>query len=69
MEQPMLQNYPSILFRQREAGKTYSSGRTNSKPNRRISPAESWRKTLAMIGGVSLGTRLEEAGDGAGMVR
>jgi hypothetical protein len=49
--------------------KTYSSGRRNSKPNKRISPTVFWRKTLAVMGGVSLGTRLEEAGEGAGMVR
>jgi hypothetical protein len=47
----------------------YSSGRRNSKPNKRIWPADSCRKTFATMGGVSLGTRLEEAGDGAGMVK
>lgn len=47
----------------------YSSGLRNSSPNNRISPAASWRRTFAAMGGVSLGTRLEEAGDGAGMVK
>src|SRR5437899_11860957 len=47
----------------------YSRGRRNSKPKRRISPADSWRKTLATIGGVSLGTKLEDAGEGAGIVK
>ena len=47
----------------------YSRGRRNSKPNRRTSPKMSCRFTLAMIGGVSLGTRLEEAGEGAGIVK
>ena len=46
----------------------YSSGLKNSKPNRRISPATDCRRILAEIGGVSLGTTLDEAGDGAGTV-
>ena len=56
----------------REAGQgigNYSRGCRNSNPNRRISPRLSTRRTLATIGGVSLGRRLEEAGEGAGMVR
>jgi hypothetical protein len=48
---------------------SYSSGRRNSNPNRRTSPKMSCRLTLAMMGGVSLGTRLEEAGEGAGIVK
>jgi len=55
--------------RRQEIAGIYSSVRRNSRPKRRISPADSCRKTLATIGGVSLGTRLEEAGDGAGMVK
>jgi hypothetical protein len=47
----------------------YSSDRRNSKPIRRVSPAGSWRRTLAAIGGVSLGMKLEGEGDGAGTVR
>jgi hypothetical protein len=47
----------------------YSRGCKNSNPNRRISPKKSNRRTLATIGGVSLGMRLEAAGEGAGMVR
>lgn len=47
----------------------YSRGCRNSNPNRRISPKMSNRRTLATIGGVSLGMRLEEAGEGAGIVR
>jgi hypothetical protein len=47
----------------------YSRGRRNSRAKRRISPADSCRKTFAVIGGVSLGTKLEDAGEGAGMVR
>jgi hypothetical protein len=39
----------------------YSSGRRNSNPNRRNSPMASCHLTLAAIGGVSLGMRLEEA--------
>ena len=54
---------------QRKALGAYSKGRRNSNPNRRVSPRFSWRNTLAIIGGVSLGTKLEEAGDGAGIVR
>src|SRR5260370_374537 len=56
-------------LRQASSVRAQSSGRRNSKPKRRISPAESWRKTLATMGGVSLGTRLEDVGVGAGMVR
>ena len=47
----------------------YSRGCRNSNPNRRSSPKWSNRRTLAAMGGVSLGIRLEEAGEGAGMVR
>ena len=47
----------------------YSRERRNSSPKSRISPIVSWRKTLATMGGVSLGTKLEEAGEGAGMVK
>ena len=47
----------------------HSIGRRNSNPKRRISPAESWRRTFAVMGGVSLGTRLEKEGEGAGMVK
>jgi hypothetical protein len=47
----------------------YSSGLKNSKPNRRISPATECLRILAEIGGVSLGTTLDdELGDGAGTV-
>src|SRR5690242_1897029 len=46
----------------------YSSGWMNCKPKRRMSPAIFWRSTRARMGGVSLGTRLFEAGEGAGMV-
>jgi len=31
-----------------------------------FSPADSCRRTLAVMGGVSLGTRLEDAGEGGG---
>src|SRR6267143_3077109 len=61
----MSHNYPGLPNR----SKTYSIARRNSNPKRRISPTVSWRKTLAAIGGVSLGIRLGEAGDGAGMVK
>ncbi len=47
----------------------YSIARRNSNPNSRISPAVSCLNTRATIGGVSLGTTLEEAGEGAGIVR
>src|SRR5208283_4909774 len=40
----------------------YSRGRRNSNPKRRSSPKRPNRRTLATIGGVSLGMRLEEAG-------
>ena len=63
------QNYPNEKQVRQEIAGIYSSGRMNSKPKSRISPADSCRKTFATIGGVSLGTRLEEAGDGAGMVK
>jgi len=53
----------------REGLRIYSRERRNSNPKRRISPIDSWRKTLATMGGVSLGMRLEEAGEGAGMVK
>ena len=46
----------------------YSSGRRNSKPNRRHSPKSSSRSTFAIIGGVSLGIMLEAVGMGAGIV-
>ena len=64
-----LQNYPGQTETEQEISGIYSSGRRNSNAKRRISPADSCRKTLAVIGGVSLGTKLEEAGAGAGMVR
>ena len=41
----------------------------NSMPNRRRSPAACWRSTFAVMGGVSLGTSPDEAGEGVGMVR
>jgi len=53
----------------RKREEIYSSDRRNSKPIRRVSPAGSWRRTLAAIGGVSLGIKLEGEGDGAGTVR
>jgi len=46
----------------------YPRGRKNSSPKRRTSPAASWRSTRAEIGGVSLGTMLDEIGEGAGKV-
>ena len=48
---------------------TYSSGRRNSSPNTRTSPNTSCRRTRAVIGGVSFGTRLDDDADGAGIVR
>ena len=59
---------PSEENARQEIAGIYSSGRRNSNPNSLISPADSCRKTLATIGGVSLGTRLE-AGAGAGIVK
>ena len=56
------------IYEQQQPERDYSSGRTNSKPKTRISPRTSWRRTLAVIGGVSLGTRLDEEAEGAGMV-
>ena len=47
----------------------YSIALRNSNPNKRISPMLSCRSTRATIGGVSLGTIPEEAGEGAGMVK
>jgi hypothetical protein len=48
---------------------TYSSGLKNSSPNMRISPVTHCRRILAEMGGVSLGTTLDdEVGDGAGTV-
>jgi hypothetical protein len=47
----------------------YSSGRRNSRPKTRISPKISWRRTRAVMGGVSFGTKLEEDAEGAGMVK
>src|SRR5215470_9545265 len=47
----------------------YSSGWMNCRPKRRKSPAMFCRSTRARMGGVSLGTRLLEAGEGAGMVK
>ena len=47
----------------------YSSARRNSSPKSRMSPTDSVRRTLAEIGGVSLGTRPDEVGEGVGMVR
>jgi hypothetical protein len=47
----------------------YSRGRRNSRPKTRISPKISWRRTRAVMGGVSFGTKLEEDADGAGMVK
>jgi hypothetical protein len=48
--------------------RSYSRGRRNSSPKSFRSPTASWRRILAMIGGVSLGMRLGEEGAGAGMV-
>lgn len=49
---------------------SYSRGRKNSRPHRRISPAEVCLRTFAAIGGVSVGSRLDvPAGDGAGIVK
>jgi hypothetical protein len=63
--------YLPIMMRSmwQEIARIYSRGRMNSRPKRRISPADSCRKTLATIGGVSLGTKLEVAGPGVGIVR
>jgi hypothetical protein len=47
----------------------YSIALRNSNPNKRISPMLSCRNTRATIGGVSLGTMPEEAGEGAGIVK
>jgi hypothetical protein len=52
----------------RKSAQIYSIALRNSNPNNLISPAVSCLKTLAAIGGVSLGTMLEEAGEGAGIV-
>ena len=51
-----------------EEKEIYSRGRRNSNPKTRTSPKTSCRRTLAMMGGVSLGTRLEEEAEGAGIV-
>jgi hypothetical protein len=51
-----------------EGKEIYSRGRRNSNPKTRTSPKTSCRRTLAMMGGVSLGTRLEEDAEGAGIV-
>jgi len=59
----------AILRRGQYGIENYSRGRRNSSPNSRTSPKMSCRLTRAMIGGVSLGTRLEEAGEGAGIVK
>ena len=48
--------------------KNHSRDRENSSPNALISPKTSWRRTLAVMGGVMLGTKLEEEADGAGIV-
>jgi hypothetical protein len=59
---------PREVKRERRAH-NYSSGLKNSKPNRRMSPATDCLRILAEIGGVSLGTTLEEElGEGAGTV-
>ena len=47
----------------------YSSVLKNSIPKSRRSPAACWRRTLPVMGGVSLGTKPEDAGAGVGMVR
>jgi hypothetical protein len=47
----------------------YSIALRNSNPNKRISPILSCRNTRATIGGVSLGTIPDDAGEGAGMVK
>jgi hypothetical protein len=47
----------------------YSIGRRNSNPKTRKSPKSCWRRTLAVIGGVSLGTMLDDEGAGTGIVR
>jgi hypothetical protein len=59
---------PGRLVRPKSA-LIYSIALRNSSPNRRISPALSCLRTRATIGGVSLGTMLDEAGEGAGMVK
>jgi hypothetical protein len=61
--------YPSRAKLSVEAAILYSSGLRNSSPKSRISPTESCRSTLAVMGGVSLGTTPEGAEEGAGMVR
>ena len=60
---------PGFTSTRRKTAQIYSSGLRNSNPNSRMSPAASCLSTLAAIGGVSLGTKLDEAGDGAGTVR
>lgn len=52
----------------RKSAEIYSIARRNSNPNSRISPTVSCLRTRAAIGGVSLGTTLDDAGEGAGMV-
>jgi len=59
---------PEIGLLRRKSAQIYSIALRNSNPNNLISPAVSCLKTLAAIGGVSLGTILEDAGEGAGMV-
>ena len=51
-----------------EGKEIYSRGRRNSNQKTRTSPRTSCRRTLAMMGGVSLGTRLEKDAEGAGIV-
>jgi hypothetical protein len=65
----MLPFHPGQWKSSVKAAILYSSGLRNSSPKSRMSPAESWRRTLAVMGGVSLGTIPEAADEGAGMVR
>jgi len=61
------ENTQELEVRQRAVN--YSSGLKNSSANKRISPARDCLRILAEIGGVSLGTTLEdEVGEGAGTV-
>jgi hypothetical protein len=57
------------LWISRKRVEIYSIALRNSNPNKRISPMLSCRNTRATMGGVSLGTMPEEAGEGAGMVK
>jgi hypothetical protein len=63
------ESYWSWLWIRLKRAEIYSIALRNSNPNKRMSPILSWRKTRATIGGVSLGTIPEEAGEGAGIVK